>query len=382
MTSKIIIDNDDEFEFLVKNQNYAIMSVSYDAESLEIECFKVRGIFKTEQGASDGIKKLYEKDVKKHSGVYPNFYVKVGEWNAIDLDFNNMKDQTKHQDRIDRANILAKEYLFALKNDRKDELQRQNEMKLNKSTVFVSESPEDDVKETENSPELESKDENVREEYNEKALNEIELESDTDEPLDNKYLFADPPVQYKVNKQKYLSISLLSNQSFPSNYKDSCTDKNIVAIKIKCCYENEEDAREKSEYFEKKDPRYDVIFSEIGHWYDIKYAIDNVKTEDGIVYENKEQNTYMKNTPNNSNCDVEKEEEDEEPDISTDGENLNIKMKPQKVILEENVIMENIQQTQKTKETLEEKLEEKQGDIQFLETRIAEMERKFKSLHD
>ena len=382
---KNIIDNDDFFNLSVKNQNYCIMALRYNEDNI-IDSFKTRAIFKTEERAIKQIKDFYDNDKKKHGGMYPNFYVKVGEWNAIDLNFNNMKDGTKQEERVKKANKLGREYLLALKYDRKDELKRQEEMKGKKSSIVVVDKDDvPDVNSVENN-EINEKDDNaknmIEENYNNDALDEDDLNDDDDDlneddlNNDKKYLFADAPVQYYVKEQLYYSVSLLSNESFPTNYKHLCSDPNIVLIKVKCCYSNEDDGREKTEYFEKKDPRYDVAFADIGRWYDIKYSIDKVQTEEGIVYENDDQNKYMKGMNNNKE---EKEDEDncenEETDVIT------TKTVPQKIKLEENLILESINQIDETKEKLKEELDIKNENAKLLEKRIEELERKSKLLH-
>ena len=60
MTTQIIKDNDELFTYKIKNQNYVILSLRHD-EKFQIDSFKVRGFFKTEDSAKEHINKLYNK---------------------------------------------------------------------------------------------------------------------------------------------------------------------------------------------------------------------------------------------------------------------------------------------------------------------------------
>ncbi len=380
-----VIDNDEPFKFDTTLQQYAIVSLRYDEQKI-IDSFKTRGVCKTEDQSKKIINDFYKKDLQKLGGVYPNLYVKVGEWNAINLDFNKFSDQ---QNNIIKANKLAYEYECALKQDRLDELKRQSELEKTKSIVISTGTDEQEPKVVEASTVKKSKNnKNSTNIYNADALENLDGKNENTENNefcpDKKYLFADAPIKYNVIEQNYYSLSLLSNESFPANYKHMCSDPNIVLLKIKCVYSDLKDGTDKSEYFEKKEPKYDVILADIGKWYDIKYSIDSVETEEGIVYDNKELNDYMSKTKNNKTQHLDDTEniEDIKNIDNVNFEQTNVtNTENKKVVLNEDAILESINNIHLTKEDLEKKLDEKNNEAKFLESRINELTQKFNMLH-
>ena len=104
---------------------------------------------------------------------------------------------------------------------------------------------------------------------------------------DPDYLFEDPP----ISNQKFACISIVTQKSVNSNEEN--TDGNILrTIKIRGCYETEEEARKRAEFLSKSDPNKVAVFvGPVGKWLpfddDPKYAKDQ-------VYQEKRLNDMMK----------------------------------------------------------------------------------------
>jgi hypothetical protein len=101
---------------------------------------------------------------------------------------------------------------------------------------------------------------------------------------DPDYLFEDPP----ISNQKFACISIVTQKSVDAN-----TEANILrTIKIRGCYETEEEARKRAEFLSKSDPnKVSVFVGPVGKWLpfddDSKYAQDQ-------VYQEKRLNDMMK----------------------------------------------------------------------------------------
>lgn len=104
---------------------------------------------------------------------------------------------------------------------------------------------------------------------------------------DPDYLFEDPP----ISNQKFACISIVTQKSVNSTEEN--TDGNILrTIKIRGCYETEEEARKRAEFLSKSDPNtVSVLIGPVGKWLpfddDPKYAKDQ-------VYQEKRLNDMMK----------------------------------------------------------------------------------------
>jgi hypothetical protein len=101
---------------------------------------------------------------------------------------------------------------------------------------------------------------------------------------DPDYLFEDPP----ISNQKFACISIVTQKSVGEN-----TEANILrTIKIRGCYETEDEARKRAEFLSKSDPnKVSVFVGPVGKWLpfddDPKYAKDQ-------VYQEKRLNDMMK----------------------------------------------------------------------------------------
>jgi len=104
---------------------------------------------------------------------------------------------------------------------------------------------------------------------------------------DPDYLFEDPP----ISNQKFACISIVTQKSVNSNEEN--TEANILrTIKIRGCYETEDEARKRAEFLSKSDPnKVSVFVGPVGKWLpfddDPKYAKDQ-------VYQEKRLNDMMK----------------------------------------------------------------------------------------
>jgi len=104
---------------------------------------------------------------------------------------------------------------------------------------------------------------------------------------DPDYLFEDPP----ISNQKFACISIVTQKSVNSNEEN--TEANILrTIKIRGCYETEEEARKRAEFLSKSDPNtVSVLIGPVGKLLpfddDPKYAKDQ-------VYQEKRLNDMMK----------------------------------------------------------------------------------------
>ena len=94
------------------------------------------------------------------------------------------------------------------------------------------------------------------------------------------YLFEDP----SVPNQKYVCLSILT----PKNFKEQTT---MHTLKIRGCYDTEEEARKRANYLRNIDPNIDVLVGDVGKWLPFDNDPEKAKEHD---YQNKRLNDMMK----------------------------------------------------------------------------------------
>ena len=94
------------------------------------------------------------------------------------------------------------------------------------------------------------------------------------------YLFEDP----SVPNQKYVCLSILT----PKNFKEPTS---MYTLKVRGCYDTEEEARKRANYLRNIDPNIDVLVGDVGKWLPFDNDPEKAKEQD---YENKRLNDMMK----------------------------------------------------------------------------------------
>lgn len=212
------------------------------------------------------------------------------------------------------------------------------------------------------------------------------------------YLDEDKPFRKPINAQNFCLISMLTPNVFPEEKRSQFKDQKILGIKIRGTFEKYEDAKERCDYLIKRDKYHNIFVGEVGKWLPFDVDMSELKTQDDVVYREKELNTYMKAYKESLDEETLKETARKDKDLENskvvtgqvkmtgndiiaDDEDIeDVENNKESEFSNQKSVEEKINSTHKEKEELEEKLKTNEEQLESFAEQIKEMKSMFSSL--
>ena len=404
----------------VKYQKFAVLILFH--HNGEVKYYSIGYCCKNQESAITAAKEIFEKIGKD----YPISIqvVQIGYWNAINTNFKELiQGNSDSQVANLSLNDFMKNYLDELESEsdkqkkRKDEALKSAEEEDGKKVVTnkfydanigIEESKLNIPLEKDGFVNNESSGSNLSQillNNSQQGLNNDsqELSSDShqklpqglssnlpsDTPFVN-YLTVDKLIEYPITGAKHYVVQFLTSNDFPIEVREKYVHQKYVGIKIKCFFDDYEDAKTKAEYFNKKDKYFNTPVCDLFEWYPFGFDIENVKSIEGIVYQEQALNEFMqpvreqelkdvkKNIVNNSKLEDDDDENNEENNVRNllAENNDDYVEKPS----EEDILEEKLAEIQRKKEITKRKLLGYDESSQILDEKLDEIKSLFSAL--
>lgn len=350
MSSKQVEENrDDKFTHHVKHQRYCTLTFirpdnfceKLRKKNVHFFAIKLRGMFENLPDCDSRTRFVKEK----HKIGY-SFNSENGKWLGLYpyADYNKEKDMNQDElvklytDKNNELNEFRRQYLIAL---RLDSIRQKNEKKekLENAEVVTGQVNID----PERGPVGRV---NEDSEPTEQVNNMEEIDEDFDEekefPRDRDYLDEDRILKKNIKHQNYFVVSFLTPSSFPKSQRHRAEGFNVWGVKIRGCFETEDDANERMRHLQEINKSDNIYPGEVGDLYPIDFDMDNV---DEVKYREGRMNTYL---------DAYKDviEEGEEREEQRNNDNINPDLDPSRLNTE-NQEQQNQQDQQDQQEVRE-----------------------------
>lgn len=339
---------DDKFTHNVKHQRFCTLTFirpdnfcdELKEENKEFYAVKFRGMF---ENLSDCNTRT--EFIKNKYRVGFSFNAENGKWLTLcpNADYINEVNLSQEElvklytDRNNELNEFRRQYLIALRKDSIRQKSEKNEKLQNANVVTgkVNIDPERGPIGNVN---------NITEEVGEEVNNMDQIETDFDEekefPRDRDYLDEDRSLKKNIKHQNYFVVSFLTPSSFPKSQRHRAEGFNVWGIKIRGCYETEDDAKERMKHLQEINKSDNIYPGEVGELYPIDIDMDTV---DNVNYREDRMNTYLDAYENAI-------EEGEEREENRNNNNNNQNLDPSRLNINEDEQNEHNEHNEQNKE--------------------------------
>ena len=342
-------DEDKPFKLRIKKQNFAVISI-LKLKSGKL-LFRSRGAF---EEYNDALKRVEE--LKKTDKLSFIFIGEMGKWLSIYCDLSKMNSGDANT-RNDLLNNFMKQYKDCLYEEEQEEKKRKDGL-LNGANIVTGKHKETlDTENAENTEIIESKTDNVSEDY----------------------LDEDKPLRHVVKSQDFFNCSILNVQSFPENKREEFKDVPVWGLKIRGVYEVYSESAEKAEHLQKVDKYHNVFVGEVGKNYPADVDVSEMGSEDQ-VYREKSLGKYMKSTKGALHEEEDREDKTSEPSNVTTTESSENTDTPIKTV--ESVPQLTTHTAKTTEDTSTSELEKNESDKQKLQAQLEESKANLAGIED
>jgi hypothetical protein len=394
MTDNNVLPTLPKFDNVAKQQKFAVTLFAHNGGI--IRYFSAVCVTRTSEFANKFAQQVAtEINIKQYPVIV--LVLPIGYWTAINPNFNELITAYNQTEANESLNAFMKSFMDELAHESKVQKERKDKaleavvekkegavvtgkyynaetgIEKDKLNTVIDANKESDVMQSTNtgvaSLTSSSSSELVAEEIP-APVSIVDVEGDVENaeqsvaeevPFVN-YLTVDKLVETPVKEAKFFTVQFLTPETFPIDSREKYANQKYYGIKFKEFHETDVKAKEQAEYYNKKDKFHDTPVCEVGKWYEFGYDINTVKTEEGIVYQEKALNEFMQ-VVHEKELAEQKKEEVAKADVEGDDE-------------DESEAYENLKRNKLAMQMESEKDVVKKSSTELAEEKLAEIQRK------